>query len=146
MAKRMTMAALCGLLALFTGGLCAAQTNNSAPVAGNGGSWILTAADADGGSARAYLANTSTGDTYDCVANYVWLDTTIADVSCRPFAVTPRTTSPDKGPYVPSLLPVNGPQTVSLFVWFVNPNTGSFMGCVWHNSRQVCKEGEIKPR
>lgn len=146
MAKRITMTALCSLLALFIAGLCAAQTNTTTPVATKGGPWTLTAADADGASARAYLANTSTGDTYDCHARYVWLEITISEVVCRPFDVTPRSTSPNKGPYVPSMLPVNGSQMVSLFVWFVNPDTGSFMGCVWHNTRQACKEGEIKPR
>jgi hypothetical protein len=147
-AKRPTMAALWSLLSLFIAGPCAAQTDNATAkqTTRNGGRWILMAADADGGSARAYLANTATGDTYDCSASYVWLDTTISEVVCRPFDVTPRSTSPNKGPFVPSMLPVNRPQTGSLFVWFVNPNTGSFMGCVWHDSRQVCKVGEIRPR
>ena len=147
-AKRPTMAALWSLLSLFIAGPCAAQTDNATAkqTTRNGGPWILMAADADGGSARAYLANTATGDTYDCSASYVWLDTTISEVVCRPFDVTPRSTSPNKGPFVPSILPVNRPQTGSLFVWFVNPNTGSFMGCVWHGSRQACKEGEIRPR
>ena len=44
------------------------------------------------------------------------------------------------------MMPVNGPQTVSLFVWFVNPDTGSFMGCVWNHGNQACKQGEIRPR
>jgi hypothetical protein len=148
MAKRPTMAALLTLLAIFIAGPCAAQTSNAITdqTARNGGAWKLMAADADGGSARAYLANTATGDTYNCSASYVWIDTTISEVVCRPFDVTPGSISPNKGPFVPSMLPVNGPQTVSLFAWFVNPNTGSFMGCVWHASRQVCKVGEIRPR
>jgi hypothetical protein len=148
MAKRSTMAALLTLLALFIAGPCWAQTSNATAdqTARNSAPWVLMAADADGGSARAYLANTTTGDTYDCSASYVWIDTTISEVVCRPFDVTPGSISLNKGPFVPSMLPVNGPQTVSLFVWFVNPNTGSFMGCVWHTPRQVCKEGEIRPR
>jgi hypothetical protein len=148
MAKRPTMAALLTLLALFIAGPCWAQTSNATAdqTARNSAPWVLMAADADGGSARAYLANTATGDTYDCSASYVWIDTTISEVVCRPFDVTPGSISPNKGPFVPSMLPVNGPQTVSLFVWFVNPNTGSFMGCVWHTSREVCKVGEIRPR
>ena len=149
MKKRTTMTILCSLFSVFFSGFCAAQTNN-ATVANqetrNGGPWILMAADADGASASAYLTNTATGDTYNCSASYLWMDTTISEVVCRPFDVTPRSTSPNNGPFVPSMLPVNGPQTVSLFVWFVNPNTGSFMGCVWHDSRQACKEGEIRPR
>ena len=90
MAKQITMTALCSLLSLFIAGLCAPQTNNATQ---NGGPWILTAADADGGSARAYLANTATGDTFNCRANYVWLDTTISEVVCRPFDIKPRSTS-----------------------------------------------------
>jgi hypothetical protein len=148
MAQRPTMVALLSLLALFIAGTCAGQTSSATAdkTARNGGPWVLIAVDADGGSARAYLANTATGETYNCSASYVWIDTTISEVACRPFEVTPGSISPNKGPFVPSILPVNGPQTVSLFVWFVNPSTGSFMGCVWHASRQVCKEGEIKPR
>lgn len=137
----MTIAVSWGLLSLLIAGPCSAQTDQT-----TSGPWTLIAVDADGGAARAYLANTVTGDTYDCSASYVWADTTISEVVCRPFDVTPRSTSPSKGPFVPSILPVNGPQTVSLFVWFVNPHTGSFMGCVWHGSSQACKEGEIKPR
>ena len=149
MAKRPAiMAALWSLLALIVAGPCAAQTSTATvdQATRQGGPWVLIAVDADGGSARAYLANSATGDAYNCSATYVWLDTTIAEVVCRPLDVTPGSTSPGKGPFVPSILPVNGPQTVSLFVWFVNPHTGSFMGCVWHDSRQACKEGEIKPR
>jgi hypothetical protein len=148
MTKRPSIVALLTLLALFIAGAVAAQTSSATAdkTATNGGRWVLIAVDADGGSARAYLTNTATGDTYNCSANYVWIDTTISEIVCRPFDVTPGSISPNKTPFVPSILPVNGPQTVSLFVWFVNPNTGSFMGCVWHGSRQVCKEGEIKPR
>src|SRR5258708_22563686 len=142
------MAALWRLLMLFIAGPCAAQTDNASAkqTPRNGGRGILMAADADGGSARAYLANTATGDTYDCSASYVCIDTTISEVVCRPLDVTPGSISPNKGPFAPSILPVNRPQTVSLFVCFVNPNTGAFMGCVWHTSRQVCKVGEIRPR
>ena len=148
MAKRsITMAVLWGLFSLLMAGPCAAQSNVSVDQATRaGGPWMLIAVDADGGAARAYLANTATGDTFNCFAHYVWADKTISEVVCRPFDITPRSTSPGKGAFVPSILPVNGPQTVSLFVWFVNPHTGSFMGCVWHDSSQACKEGEIKPR
>lgn len=142
-----TIGVLCSLLSFIIAQPSAAQSNAPAGQAtSNGGSWLLIAVDADGGAARAYLANTATGDTYNCSASYVWADKKISEVVCRPFDVTPRNTSPGKGPYVPSILPVNGPQTVSLFVWFVNPHTGSFMGCVWRDSDQACKEGEIKPR
>jgi hypothetical protein len=55
MTKRPTMAALFTLFALFIAGPCAAQTSNatSDQTASNGGPWVLIAADADGGSARA---------------------------------------------------------------------------------------------
>jgi hypothetical protein len=102
--------------------------------------------DADGSTARAYLANTATGQTFNCIASYIWSSVTITDVTCSPFDVTPATTSPNKGPWIPSMLAVNGPQTISLFVWFVNPDTGAFVGCVWNHQRQACKQGEIKPR
>ena len=138
MAKRTTMMALCGLLPAFANGPVAAQTT--------GGGWSLTPVDADGSRARAYLASATTGQTYDCHANYDWSSVTISAVVCHPLQVTPRTTSPNSGPYVPSMMPVNGPQTVSLFVWFVNPDTGSFMGCVWNRGSQACKQGEIRPR
>src|SRR5260370_23673957 len=142
------MCALWILISLFITCRCTAQTDNATAkqTTRNGGRWILMATDADGVSARAYLANTATGDTYDCSASYVWLDTTISEVVCRPFDVTPRSARPNKGPFVPSMLAANRPQTRSVFVWFLNPNTGSFMGCVWHDSRQVCKVGEIRPR
>ena len=42
----------------------------------------------------AYLTNTATGDTYNCSASYLWMDTTISEVVCRPFDVTPGSTSP----------------------------------------------------
>ena len=148
MAQRpIAMVVLWGFLSILLAGPCAAQSSAPADqTTRNGGPWVLIAVDADGGAARAYLANTATGDTYDCTANYVWAANTISEVVCRPFDVTPRSTSPNRGPFVPSILPVNGPQTVSLFVWFVNPHTGSCIGCVWHGSNQACKEGEIKPR
>src|SRR5215510_6976361 len=146
-AKRTAVVLLGTLLCASIGNPCAAQTKDNAAQSNQAttgdSSWVLTAVDADGSSARAYLANTATGQTYDCFARYDWTKTTISEVVCRAFEVTPGTISPNKGPYVPSLLPVNGPQTVSLFVWFVNPNTGTFSGCVWNKSRQACKEGEI---
>src|SRR5260370_42052463 len=124
---RQTRSALGRLLSLFLAGPGAAQTSNETAdqATRNSGPWILMAADADGASASAYLTNTATGDTYNCSASYLWMDTTISEVVCRPFDVTPRSTSPNNGPFVPSMLPLNGPQTLSLSVWFVNPNTGS---------------------
>jgi hypothetical protein len=144
MAKQTTMMALCSLLSVFADGPVVAQTTDKASQAGGG--WSLTPVDADGSRARAYLASATTGQTYDCHANYDWSNVTISAVVCHPLEVTPRTTSPNSGPYVPSMMPVNGPQTVSLFVWFVNPDTGSFMGCVWNHGNQACKQGEIRPR
>jgi len=145
MAKRIALAALCSLLVALVAGTSGAQNPAAVPATPiPGGTWQLTAVDADGSTARAYLANTATGQSFNCVASYVWSSVTIAEVTCRPFDVTPATTSPNKGPWIPSMLAVNGPQTISLFVWFVNPDTGAFVGCVWNHQRQACKEGEIK--